>query len=175
MNQKLTFEKFTEDISFIEDNPFISLYVQKKYHDENESIKELYVEFLEVMEYLIDPLRETLKKVYIDDEASQKRFLKIYEEQLDYQQIPPMIKYNREEKNMTFKQIVDTKEIKIPTDLKAVRKIMNYHTEDNLSFELDKESYDYLKGKLNLVGRVYYPTMKRFANSILKMEKLGIL
>lgn len=94
MNQKLTFEKFTEDISFIEDNPFISLYVQKKYHDENESIKELYVEFLEVMEYLIDPLRETLKKVYIDDEASQKRFLKIYEEQLDYQQIPPMIKYN---------------------------------------------------------------------------------
>jgi len=76
---------------------------------------------------------------------------------------------------MTFKQIVDTKKIKIPTDLKAIRKIMNYHTEDNLSFELDKASYDYLKDELNLVGRVYFPTMKKYANSILKMEQLGIL
>lgn len=76
---------------------------------------------------------------------------------------------------MTFKKIVDTKNIDIPTDLKAVRKIINYHTEENISFELDTESYLYLKDKLNLVGKVYYPTMKRYANSILKMEELGIL
>lgn len=94
MNQKLAFEQFIEDIRFIEENPFISLYVQKRYHDGDEPINKLHVEFLEVMEYLINPLRETLKKVYIDDEDSQKRFLQIYEEQLDYQKIPLMIKYN---------------------------------------------------------------------------------
>jgi len=93
MNQKLTFEQFVEDIRFIEENPFISMYVQKRYHYGDEPIKKLHVEFLEVMEYLINPLRETLKKVYIDEE-SQKKFLQIYEEQLDHQPIPPMIKYN---------------------------------------------------------------------------------
>ena len=70
----------------------------------------------------------------------------------------------------TFKDIFISEKMEMP-DINGVKRVQNFNSNFSVEFILDDESRDFLKKHLPIVGVIYEPTLKKFAENIIILNR----
>lgn len=75
---------------------------------------------------------------------------------------------------MTFKQIFTNEGMQMPNKY-GFRRVQSFNSDKSIAFEFDDKSRDflrnYLEDKLNIMGKIYEPTLKKIAENIIILNR----
>lgn len=70
----------------------------------------------------------------------------------------------------TVKEIIITEGMEMPNNF-GIARVQRFNSNESVGFDLDDESRVFLKANLHLTGKVYEPTLKKFAENILILNR----
>ena len=70
----------------------------------------------------------------------------------------------------TFKEIFDKENMEMPTS-NGIKRVQSFNSDESVSFILDDESREFLKEELSHIDVIYEPTLKKFAENILILNR----
>lgn len=70
----------------------------------------------------------------------------------------------------TFNDIFISEKMEMP-NINGVKRVQSFNSDISVDFILDDESRDFLKKNLPIVGVIYEPTLKKFAENIIILNR----
>ena len=70
----------------------------------------------------------------------------------------------------TFKDIFISEKMEMP-NINGVKRVQNFNSNISVDFLFEDESRDFLKNHLPVVGVIYEPTLKKFAENIIILNR----